>query len=291
MVDYSTGLFDLAVISLPIDDAKRLVSTVTGSVVNPLNIADLLDSLLTLGKDALKYGRVVGALYRDTVELEVQLWLSTPAWDDRPPPYRVTEADVAPLREIYSRRNDDMPAWLDTIAALRSRGLEPLAHPRFFDELGGLMRYICDLITRDKDASDRCKVGLPTTQAAPMTVLGASFPGRLGMGTSAGGADSATTRQTGGGGTKKDHSVDPQPAKTTSEILLALMRAGDGETRKATRASLQAMLQDSSIKPLLVPPTFEPNVIIESVVTGSGPQFEVVRGRLVAIARAQGLLK
>src|SRR5215831_1647604 len=49
MVEYSTGLFDLAMIALPIDDAKRLVTLVTGSAVNPINILDLLNSLLTIG--------------------------------------------------------------------------------------------------------------------------------------------------------------------------------------------------------------------------------------------------
>jgi hypothetical protein len=81
MVDYSTGLFDLAMIALPVDDAKRLISAATGAVVNPLNLAELLSALLAIGKDAFKYGRIVGALYRDTVELEVQVWLATPAID------------------------------------------------------------------------------------------------------------------------------------------------------------------------------------------------------------------
>jgi hypothetical protein len=172
MVDYSTGLFDLAMVALPIDDAKKLVTAVTGSVVNPANLLDLLDTLLQIGKDALKYGRVVGALYRDTVELEVQLWLATPAIDNRPPPFQVTEADVAALREIYSRRNDDMPAWLTAIAALRGQGLEPLAQRRFFVELGGLMNYICNLISKDPNALPACKAGLPTTIPAPASVLG-----------------------------------------------------------------------------------------------------------------------
>ena len=83
MVDYSTGLFDLAMVALPIEDAQKLMNVVTGSFVNPINIADLLSTLLQIGKDALKYGRVVGALYRDTVELEVQLWLATPSIDNR----------------------------------------------------------------------------------------------------------------------------------------------------------------------------------------------------------------
>ena len=42
----------------------------------------------------------------------MQLWLGTPDVDNRPPPYRVTDADVAALREIYAVRNDNMPAWI-----------------------------------------------------------------------------------------------------------------------------------------------------------------------------------
>src|ERR1700741_3869983 len=41
MVDYATGLFDLAMVALPIDDAKKLVTAVTGSVINPANLLDL----------------------------------------------------------------------------------------------------------------------------------------------------------------------------------------------------------------------------------------------------------
>jgi hypothetical protein len=180
MVDYSTGLFDLAMIALPIEDARRLVTTVTGSFVNPINIADLLSTLLQIGKDALKYGRVVGALYRDTVELEVQLWLATPAIDNRPPPFQVTEAHVAALREIYARRNDDMPAWLAAIAALRGQGLEPMPQRRFFVELAGLMNYLCNLITKDPAALAQCKAGLPKTLPAPAAVLSPS--GSVGFG-------------------------------------------------------------------------------------------------------------
>jgi hypothetical protein len=172
MVDYSTGLFDLAMVALPVDDAKRLITAATGAIINPINLADLLDALLAIGKDALKYGRVVGALYRDTIELEVQLWLGTPAIDDRPPPYRVTESDVAALREIYARRNDDMPAWLAAIAALRSQGLEPMPQRKFFAELGGLMKYICSLITQESAALQQCQAGLPTTMPPARPALG-----------------------------------------------------------------------------------------------------------------------
>ncbi|QPF91201.1 hypothetical protein [Bradyrhizobium commune] len=182
MVDYSTGLFDLAMIALPIDDAKKLLDAATGAAINPISIVDLLGTLLQVGKDAIKYGRVVGALYRDTVELEVQLWLATPAIDTRPPPYRVTEADVAELREIYARRNDDMPSWLAQMGALHARGLEPLPQPKFFFELAGLLNYICDLVTRDPDANnkDTCKANLPKTMPAPAVALGTSSSFRIG---------------------------------------------------------------------------------------------------------------
>jgi hypothetical protein len=174
MVEYATGLFDLAMVALPVEDAKKLIDTATGALVNPINLAELLNTLIAIGKDALKYGRIVGALYRDTVELEVQAWLATPAIDDRPFPYRVTEADVAMLRAIYAAGNDNMPAWFAAIAELRSRGLEPLAHPKFFDELGGLMKYICAQITQQKEALDSCQKALPRTLPDPTPVLSSS---------------------------------------------------------------------------------------------------------------------
>jgi hypothetical protein len=224
MVDYSTGLFDLAMVALPVEDAKKLVNSVTGAVINPINILELLNSLLQIGKDALKYGRVVGALYRDTVELEVQLWLATPAIDNRPPPYLVTEADVAALREIYARRNDDMPAWLAAMAALRGQGLEPMPQPRFFVELGGLMKYICNLITRDGAALQACKEGLPTTLRAPVAVLSPlgttdlGHAGRLAGGGQAG-SDAGTKRT---GQTNGNPPGPPQPPAMMANAITAV---------------------------------------------------------------------
>jgi hypothetical protein len=187
MVDYSTGLFDLAMIALPIEDGQKLVTTITGSFVNPINIADLLNTLLQIGKDALKYGRVVGALYRDTVELEVQLWLNTPQVDNRPSPYQVTVADVTPLYNIYIRGNDDMPAWIAEMSALRGRGLEPIPQSKFFYELGGLMSYICNLITSDATTQAACKKNLPSPTVNPAPVMGPTIPFRIGEPIMAGG--------------------------------------------------------------------------------------------------------
>jgi hypothetical protein len=143
-------------------------------------VIDLLDAILSIARDALKYGQIIGAIYRDTVELEVQMWLATPAIDDRPLPARVSEADVAGLREIYLRRNDDFPAWLAAIAALKATGREPLAQRRFFAELGGLMKYICGLVTQDASALSTCRAGLPTTVPPATSVLGAPPPVTIG---------------------------------------------------------------------------------------------------------------
>lgn len=175
MVQYTTSLFDLAMAALPIDDAKNLITMVSASGTTPVAFVSLFNALIVIGRDALTYGRVVGALYRDTIELEVQLWLATPPIDNRPPPYRVTEADVAPLRAIYEAGNDNMPAWISAMQALRDRGLEPQPNPKFFLELGGLMKYICDLVTKDPTASATCKANLPTTMPPPAAVL-ASAP-------------------------------------------------------------------------------------------------------------------
>jgi hypothetical protein len=157
MVDYTTGLFDLAMAALPIADAKNLVNAIPTSAVSPIAWADLLNALLVIGRDAISLGRVAGGIYRDTIELEVQLWLATPAIDKRPPPYNVTAAQVEPLREIYERGNDDMPAWIAQIAALRSQGLEPYPDPAFFDKLNDLLNYVCDLITKDPKVNPTCK--------------------------------------------------------------------------------------------------------------------------------------
>ncbi len=182
MVDYSTGLFDLAMIALPIEDAQKLITQVAGSSVNPINVIELLGNLLQIGKDAIKYGRIVGALYRDTVELEVQVWLGTPAVDRRAPPYQVTDADLAPLAEVYARGNDNMAAWLAEMAALRGRGLEPIPQPKFFGELAGLLNYMCDLITKDAIANSpaTCKANLPETLPPPSQVIGGGPAMRIG---------------------------------------------------------------------------------------------------------------
>jgi hypothetical protein len=148
MVDYTTSLFDLAMISFPVEDTQNLVNLVVGGFTGPTGALDALNALLNLAKEALKYGRIIGALYRDTVELEVQVWLNSPREDQTgiPDAYRITDPTVAALKAVYDRKNDDMNAWVAEIAKLRAAGLEPFPSRKHFYELGALIQYLCGLI-------------------------------------------------------------------------------------------------------------------------------------------------
>ncbi len=158
MVNYSNGLFDLAKVALPPNESKSLVNAITGGLTNPM---DLLDGLLKIARDALIYGRVVGALYRDSIELEVQVWLFTPAADQRYPQYRLPVEAVMPLAAIYAREDDNLEAWISEIAKLRRQGFTPYPDVKFMYELNVLMLYICGLITQDSDALRDCTKTLP----------------------------------------------------------------------------------------------------------------------------------
>jgi hypothetical protein len=186
----------------------------------------LLNTLLQIGKDALKFGRIVGALYRDTVELEVQVWLTTPPIDTRPPPYRVTIADVTPLYSVYVRGNDDMPAWIAEMAALRARGLEPIPQAKFFYELGALMSHICDLITSEPTTKGNCQKSLPTPAVAltPVSAIGpTSIPFRIGDMTSRlpAGGSSQTKKQVSDAGKKTDDGNNTTPKPNPTPIVPA----------------------------------------------------------------------
>jgi molybdopterin converting factor small subunit len=174
MVDYTTSLFDLAMIAFPIEDTKNLVNLVVGSFTGPVGALDALNAVLNLAKQALKYGRIIGALYRDTLELEVQVWLDSPGEDQAtiPDPYKITDKTVLALRAVYDRKNDDVVAWEREIAVLRAQGLEPLPSRKYFYEIGALIRYLCGLVvsssTDNKSPYAICMNGLvlePTTKA------------------------------------------------------------------------------------------------------------------------------
>jgi hypothetical protein len=198
MVDYENALFDLALIALPIDDAKNLITRVTGGIaavsVNPL---ELVQTLVDIGREAFRYGRVVGAIYRDTLELEVQVWLASPdfAGAERargvPEQFVVTDEKVASLRAAYVRGNDNIPVWRAAIADLRAQGLEPVPDQRFIREIYHILGYICGQIVNESDpAYEECK------QSKLMQNLPVATSGRL-LTTGLGG----TVFRTGLGGT------------------------------------------------------------------------------------------
>ncbi len=172
MVDYENALFDLALVALPIEDAKSLISRVTGGIaqvsVNPLQ---LVQALLDIGREAFRYGRVVGAIYRDTLELEVQVWLAS---EDV-----LADEAITTLRRIYARGNDDIPAWRAAIGALRARGLEPIPQQRFIVQLYGIIGYICGQIVSQTDPAFTDCAQPDLTQKIPVVNLS----GRGGGGT------------------------------------------------------------------------------------------------------------
>jgi hypothetical protein len=97
----------------------------------------------------------------------VQAWLATPATDDSSS-FPVTQKDIQPLYDVYHRGNDDVQAWLATIAKLRGRGFRPLASPKLFGGLAGLMNHSCDLITQNgSNSQSSCKATLPETLPKP----------------------------------------------------------------------------------------------------------------------------
>jgi hypothetical protein len=197
MVDYENALFDLALIALPIEEARNLISRVSGGVASAtINPLQLIQTLLDIGREAFRYGRVVGAIYRDTLELEVQVWLASPGLADR----------VGELAAIYDQGNDNIPAWRAAIAALRAQGLEPVPQPRFFGQLYWVISYICgQIVSRDDEAYAQCaqpklieKVPLVPIPGGRSLLSGVSVGGGVigvGGGTSAPGSVSPAAQQ------------------------------------------------------------------------------------------------
>lgn len=179
MVDYVSALFDLAMVALPIDDAQKMLKRMAGDIIGS-NPVDMMYALIDLGREAVRYGRVAGGIYRDSIEMEVQVWLDTPKQDQSKVPvaYRVTEETVAPLRTIYNRGNDDLRAWKDELDKLHKSGLEPIPTVKMVDQLYTIIAYLCNQITGNEQARAACRVRPPFTPAAPRTSGVAPSPTR-----------------------------------------------------------------------------------------------------------------
>lgn len=157
MVDYTTSLFDLAMVSFPFEDTKHLLNLVGGGLLGGVGAIDAINALVSLAGDALKYGRVIGALYRDTIELQVQLWIDT---NRR---YNFDEAySVASLENEYRSGRDNLAVWKTYLNDLSARGLEPKPTTKHIAELSVAIQYMCSLIVQAKDTSYKaCVEGLP----------------------------------------------------------------------------------------------------------------------------------
>lgn len=154
MVDYVGALYSAAIAALPLEDAKKLINDITGGIAGPAAAVDALHALIQLGVDAVRYGTVSAALYRDSLELEVQVWINSPS----EPGSQVTLQDVAPLAAIYATGRDDIPAWKAEIERLLNAGLEPTPNRRYLARLFKLMSYACMQITPDPTFRQKCIV-------------------------------------------------------------------------------------------------------------------------------------
>ena len=167
MVDYVNALYTAAVAALPLEDAQKLISNITGGIVGTAGAVDILHALIQLGADAVRYGTVSAALYRDSLELEVQVWINSP----NEPGSMVRPDDVAALADIYATGRDDIPAWKDQIEKLLARKLEPTPNRRYLGRLFQLMSYACMQITTDETFRSKCIVN-PGVSAVEMADIG-----------------------------------------------------------------------------------------------------------------------
>lgn len=206
MVDYVNALYTAAVAALPLEDAQKLISNITGGIAGTAGAVDILHALIKLGADAVRYGTVTAALYRDSLELEVQVWINSP----NEPGSLVTPRDIAELEAIYATGRDDIPAWNAQIAALLANGLEPTPNRRYLARLFQLMSYACKQITTDETFRDKCIVN-PGVTDAQIADAGPAPSSRGGV-----------VRRTGGKTTPSDN---PKPVHVPTESEKAITAA------------------------------------------------------------------
>ena len=105
IVAWSSDLFALALASLSLEDGETFMTNITRGGL------DTLQALFRLGRDAFALGREVGALYRDTLELEVVVWLDDEALAE----------ETAGLREAYANGNGPLVDWKAELDRLKGR--------------------------------------------------------------------------------------------------------------------------------------------------------------------------
>jgi hypothetical protein len=119
--------------------------------------------------------------------------------------------------------------------------------------------------------------------------------GARGGGTIGGNRGGSTDGNVGGGSSGSAQRGGQTNSQKSGAILVALMQTGNADTRKTTRATLQALLSEPEVKQLLdkIPArlfTNPSNILIEEVATQKDPAFATVQAHLVQLARNRGLL-
>jgi hypothetical protein len=242
MVDYVNALYTAAVSALPLEDAQKLISNITGGVVGTAGAVDILHALIQLGADAVRYGTVSAALYRDSLELEVQVWINSP----NEPGSMVSSRDVAELAAIYGTGRDNIPEWKAQIEKLLANGLEPTPNRRYLARLFQLMSYACKQITTTKTFLDSCIVN-PGVTDAQIADLGPAPPPPRRDGSSGSGSSGAGTKT----GDKPDGTVDPnakQIAQTQQDIRATVKEIGENKQKIANIKRAADLLPDQPAK-------------------------------------------
>ncbi|MCJ8142366.1 hypothetical protein MKI84_05510 [Ancylobacter sp. A5.8] len=109
MVAWQGDLFSLALASLSVEDGESFITKVASGGL------DTVQALIQVGEQAFQLQREVGALYRDSIELEVRVWLDDPTIDDEL---------TARLREVYHGGAGELSDWKAELAYLKGRPLE-----------------------------------------------------------------------------------------------------------------------------------------------------------------------
>ncbi|MFT0862244.1 hypothetical protein [Ancylobacter sp. G4_0304] len=109
MVAWQADLFSLALASLSMEDGESFITKVVSGGLDPVQ------ALIQIGEQAFQLQREVGAVYRDSIELEVRVWLDDP---------KINDEQTARLRDIFDSGAEDLAAWKAELAYLNGRSLE-----------------------------------------------------------------------------------------------------------------------------------------------------------------------
>ena len=141
MVDWTNGILKLATSSLSLEDGRTFATRIASGGV------DTLEALFELGKDAFVLGRSIGALYRDTIELETVVWIEDTSLGDR----------TANLKKVYANGAGNLAEWKAELERLKADGgTLPMPQLKHFKQIHDVIVRSCIDITSDKKLQETC---------------------------------------------------------------------------------------------------------------------------------------